>query len=347
MATQNLGTAAARIGKFKAEILKHAIPVEVLGITGMNKEMPKNNSNTVAFRRWLPYGGVDNRWISGSNVNNYASDHQTVEGVTPSSVTLSPVDVNATLQQYAVLYSVTDQSVDLYEDNIPEEMKRQTGERMGLVREMVRYGTLRGATNAYYAGGSSRATVDESLSINLIRRVVRGLNQNHGKQITSVLSSSGNYGTKSVEAGYLVFCHTDMEAAIRDLPGFKNVADYGSRKPINENELGSVERFRFILSPELAPHINAGAAVGATGLFSTGGSNVDVYPVIVVAEDAWGQVALRGANSIDPTWIPPGQKDKQDPLGQRGYIGAKAYMTSVILNQGWMAVVECGTPSLA
>ena len=75
----------------------------------------------------------------------------------------------------------------------------------------------------------------------------------------------------------------------------------------------SVERFRFIVSPELAADINGGAAVGSTGLYSTGGSNIDVYPVIVVAEDAWGQVALRGMDSIDVTYLPPGSKDKNDP----------------------------------
>lgn len=347
MAIQKLATAAARIGKLKGEILKHAIPVEVLGITGVNKQVPKNVGEQVVFRRWLPSGGVDNKWITGANVGSYASDRETVEGVTPNAKTLTPVDITATLTQYSVLFAITDKSVDLYEDNIPEEMKAQTGEEIGAVREMVRYGALKGATNAYYAGGSSRGTVDESLSINLIRRVVRGLQQNHGKQITKVLGSSLNYGTQSVEAGYLVFCSTDMEPAIRDLPGFTNVADYGSRQVINENELGSVERFRFILSPELAPYIDAGAAVGATGLFSTSGSNIDVYPIIVVAEEAWGQVALRGSNSVDVTFIEPGKKDKNDPLGQRGYIGASCYFTSTILNQGWMAVCECGTPSLA
>jgi N4-gp56 family major capsid protein len=346
MAIQQMATQAARIGKFKADILKHAIPVEVLGITGVNKPMPKNNSKVASFRRFLPEGGVDNKWITASNVATYADSHETVEGVTPTAQTIAATDITVTLKQYSVLFAVTDQTVDLYEDDIPAEMKQQTGERIGLVREMVRYGELKGATNAFYAGGNNRGTVDETLSLNLLRKVTRSLLANHGKRITKVLSSSGNYGTQAVEAGFLVFCSTDMEANIRDLPGFKNVADYGQMKPINENEIGAVERFRFILSPELAAYADLGAAIGATGLYSTTGSNIDVYPVIVVAEEAWGQVALRGVNALDPTWQPPGQKDKSDPLGQRGYIGAKCYHSCVILNQGWMAVIEAGISSL-
>ncbi len=348
MGAQTYGTVAQRIGKLKGEILRRAIPKEVLGLArASNKEMPKNNSKTVVFRRWLPLGGVDNQWITGANVDTYADDHLATEGVTPTGDTIAPTDITVVMKQYAVLYSVTDQTVDFYEDDIPEEMKKQTGDRVGLVREMVRYGALKAATNKYYAGGVSRVTVDESISLNLLRKVTRSLLLNHASLVTEVLSASPNYATTPVEAGFLVFGSTDMEANIRNLPGFKHISEYGQRKVISPDELGSVERFRFILSPELAAYINAGAAVGSTGLYSTGGANVDVYPLIVAAEDAWGQVALRGVKSLDVTWLPPGTKDKNDPLGQRGYIGAKAYMVAVILNQGWMAVVECGATDLA
>ena len=37
----NVGASqAARIGRLKGEILAHAVPVEVLGITGVQKKMP-------------------------------------------------------------------------------------------------------------------------------------------------------------------------------------------------------------------------------------------------------------------------------------------------------------------
>lgn len=347
MGMQTYSTQASRIGKLKGEILARAVAVETLGITGQNKEMSKNSSDTVVFRRWLPYGGVDNQWITSSNVNTYASDHQISEGVTPSADTLTAVDVTAALVEYGVLYAVTNRTVDLYEDDVPSEMKAQTGERLGLVREMVRYGALKAATNAYYAGGTSRATVDETLSLNLLRKVSKSLLANHGKVIRELLAPSPNYATAAVEAAYLVFCSTDMEPAIRNLPNFKTVAEYGTRQPVSELEIGSCERYRFLLSPELAGYADSGAAVGSTGLYSTSGSNIDVYPCIVTAADAWGQVALRGMKSINVTWLPPSQKDKQDPLGQRGYIGASCYHVATVLNQGWMAVVEAGTPNLA
>lgn len=354
MAIQLFNTSAGRINKLKGEILAHAVPVEVLGITGQQKQMPKNVGDTVVYRRWIPYGSTTAAVSNGV----YSQDtwtgvdpnaHLTVEGITPPADTLTPQDISVQLNQYSVLYAVTDKTVDLYEDDVPAEMKKQTGERLGLVRELVRYGALKAATNKFYAGGFSRVTVTSKITLNVLRKVSRSLQANHAQRITRILSASPNFATTPVEASYLVFVHSDAEADIRDLPGFKHVSEYGQRQPVSEYEIGSVENFRFITSPELAPYIGATgvtAAVGATGLYASGGSFIDVYPFIVVAEDAWGQVALRGANSLDVTWLPPGTKDKNDPLGQRGYIGAKTYFNSVVLNQGWMAVVEAGVTSL-
>ena len=343
--SQTYSNTSQRIGKIKGEILAHAIPVEVLAITGQRKKMPKNNGKTVVYRRWLPYGAT------AASPNILSADpaaHVTQEGVTPPADSLTPQDISVQIQQYSCLYALTDQSVDLHEDGgeIPEEMKRMTGERMGLVREMIRYGALKACTNRYYAGGSSRATVASKITLGLLRKITRSLKANHGKLVTGVLAPSPNYETRAVEASYLVFCHTDGEADIRDLAGFTPVAEYGNRKPVHDMELGSVENFRFITSPELNSYPDSGVLVGVTGLLASG-TKIDVYPFIVVAEDAWGDVALRGLDSFDPTYIPPGQKDKNDPLGQRGYVGAKFYSAALVLNPGWMCVAECGVSNLA
>lgn len=346
MAVTTYTTNTGRVNKIVGEMLAHAQHKEVLGITGSNKKMPKNKGDNIVFRKYIPFGAASTNVNTQNRPAVTAANHITTEGVTPTADTMTPVDVSVTLKQYACLYAVTDKSVDMYEDDIPAEMKKQTGERVGLLREMIRYGELKAGTNTFFSGGTSRATVDEKLTLGLLRKISRNLLSNRAETVTGILSPGVNYGTSFVEASYLVFCHSDVENDIRDLPGFREVAGYGSRKPAHEMELGSTDRYRFIVSPELAPYLDIGAAVGTTGLLSTTGTLLDVYPVIVVGEDAWGDVALRGADSIDPTWIPPGQKDKNDPLGQRGYVGAKFYSAAVILNGGWMAVAEVGVTSL-
>ena len=337
---------AERIGKIKGEILAHAVATEVLGITGMQRGLPKNNGRTIVFRRYLPFGAANTDWNTRNRPAVNAAAHELTEGVTPNADTLTPQDITATIKQYGCLYQLTDQVADTYEDDVPAEMKKHCGERVGLLREMIRYGVIKSCTNVFYAGtaASSRATVAGKITLNLLRKVSRNLQANHAKRITGILAPSVNIATKPVEASYLVFVHSDAEADIRDLPGFTHVSAYGSRKPIHPQELGSCENFRFITSPELAPYLAAGADVAATGLMGT--AKVDVYPFIMVGEDAWGQLSLRGADAVDPTYIPPGVKDKSDPLGQRGYIGAKFYMQCTLLNEGSMALVEAGVSAL-
>lgn len=338
---------AERIGKFKGEILAHAMPVETLGIVGVQKYLPRNSSKTVSMRRFRPYGALatnentKNRWVVDSTA------HILTEGVTPTSDSLVPDNVEVTIQQYGCLYQTSDQVEDTYEDDIPPELKKQTGERVGLIREMVRYGVVKAGTNVYYSGGTTRGTVDEKITLNVLRKASRTLQLNHAKRVTGVLAPSINIATQPVEAAYLVFVSTDAEGDIRDLAGFKHVSEYGQRKVVDQNEIGSVENYRFITSPELAGYPDSGAAVGATGCFSTTGTLIDVYPFVICGEDAWGQVALRGDNATDPTWIPPGQKSKSDPLGQRGFCGAKFYFACKVLNEGWMAVIEAGIDDLA
>lgn len=345
MATFKSDAPAARLGKLKGDILKHAVPAEVLGITGQQRPMPKNQGKTIVHRRYLPYGATNTDWNTRNRPQATAAAHELTEGVTPAADTLVPQDIQVSIKQYGCLYELTDQTVDTYEDDVPAEMKKHCGERIALVREMVRYGVLKACTNVFYAGGgATRASVNAKLSLSLLRKMSRNLQVNHAKRITGILAPSANVATKPVEAAYLVFVHTDAEADIRDLPGFKHVTEYGSRTVVSPYEIGSCENYRFITSPELAPYAGAGADIATTGLM--GATKVDVYPFIVVGEDAWGQVALRGTEAIDPTYIPPGQKDKSDPLGQRGYVGAKFYMACTMLNEGWMAVAEAGVTAL-
>lgn len=343
MAQFTYASPAERIARVKGQMLKAATHVECLAMSGNIVPHPKNSSKTAIHRRWIPFGATT---AQPNRMTVDPTTHLTAEGVTPAADTMVPQDITVTLQQYSCLYMYTDQVKELYEDDIPPEMKRHAGKRMGLVKEMLRYGVMRSGTNRFFAGGTSRATTDEKITLPFLRRMARNLMANHAEKITQVLKPSADYETRAVEAAYMVFVHTDASSDIRDLPGFTPTAKYGTMKPVHPMELGSCEEFRFIVSPELNSIPDSGAAVGATGLFSTTGTNIDVYPVLVVGEDAWADTALRGENSLSIIDLPPAQKDKNDPLGQRGYIGAKFYAAPFISNQGWMAIGEAGVTNI-
>ncbi len=355
MALQNFTMTPGRLNKYKGQILAHAVPVEVLGRTGRQIPFPKNQSDTYVARKWLPYGATttsastQNQFFqngTGDRGNVVVQAHQTAEGVTPLPDSIIPLDITVVMQQYSCLYGFTDKTYDLYEDDIPQAMITQIGERVTFVNEMILYGALRACTNQYFGGtGTTVATVNGGLTLGMVRKIAKNLQANHGKPVNGMLKASQNYGTDPVAPGYTVYCHTDLEPDIRDIPNFIPCEKYATGTPM-PNEIGKVERFRFITSPDLPSIQDGGAAIGATGLYSTSGSNIDVYPFIVAAADAWGQVAVRGKDSLNPTYLPPGEKSKSDPLGQRGYAGTIWWKAVMIENQGWMAVGFVGSKVL-
>lgn len=358
MAIQSYSTQAERIGQWRARVLAHARPVISLGTVGVNDDWKKNMGKTAKYRRWLPKGASSaqpNRFFldgTGDRNASYVNDHLASEGVTRTPEKVSAQDITVTIQQYSILYGYTDQTFDFYEDDIPAVMTELAGERVGLVNESVLFGVLKGCTNKFYGGtGTSRATVNGPITLNGLRKIARSLRLNHAETINkmeSMIPAGDGFGTSSVGMCYPVWIHTDLCPDVYDLPNFVPVEEYSDPKKAVANEVGKCEGFRFIASPELVAVQDAGAAVAGTSplLNSTSGTNADVYQVIVGSKNAWGHLGLNlGKGAV--TGLTPGQKDKSDPNGQRGYVGAKWYYNAVVLNDLQMAVYEVGTRDLS
>jgi len=345
MTIQTYSTPAGRINEIKGEMLKIAEPFEVLSLGCSMKRFPKNKGDNITYRGVIPIGGAT---TNANTINRWsvtAASYAVQEGVTPTAQALSYRDVNVQINQYAVLFGYTDKAADLYEDDIPSDQKMMTAQTMPLIREMVRFGVMKASTTVQYSGGTTRATVDEKITYNGLSLMARTLLANHAKMKTQILAAGPEYDTSAIEAAFIVFCHTDCEHDVRNLQDFVPVAKYANRKPINPNELGSVGRFRFIVSPELGSYADAGAAVGTTDLYSTSLSNIDVYPYIICAEDAVFDLALN--DNFDVTHIPAKQKAKEDPFGQRGYVGSIFWSAASNVNPGWIGVIEAGVTNLS
>ena len=332
--TYSSGGVTPRTNVFAATtMLKHAMPVIVLGKFAQTKEMPPNSTETIKFRRPRIFT---------------AATTPLQEGVTPNATAFSYEDVTATLRQYGQVVEVTDKISDLHEDPVIRDASEQAGENVGRTMEAITYGVVKAGTNVYYANGSARTDVNTPLSITKQRAVVRGLMAQKAKRITKMLEGSLKYATKPIEAAWIAVGHTDLDSDVRALPGFTPVAEYGSRSPVHEYEVGSVETVRYILSPDLGPIVDAGGAfAGASGnTVTTSGASADVYPVLFFGQDSYGTVPLRGQGAITPSVIKPGTISASDVLGQRGYIGWKAWFTAVRLSEVWMARLEVAATAL-
>lgn len=324
----DIGTRAAAYAD--AVMLAHAEPVSVLAKFGLPKPLPKNKTDTIKFRRPVPFEPVT---------------APLAEGVTPAAGSMSYEDVTVQLLQWGDLYTISDKVHDMAEDPVLKDNAMLCGEQAQKTLERILWNKLKAGTQVGYANGSARNDVNTAIALNDIRKGVRQLQAMKGKRISRILSGSSDINTTPVEASYVAFCHTDLQADLRGLAGFTPVAQYGSMKPLCAEEFGAIEDVRIITSPELVSWADAGAAHGGAVL-STSGTNADVYPFVMIAAEAYGLVPLKGMGTITPIVHNPDTKDKSDPLGQRGYVGWKSWFNATVLNQTWVYRVEAGASVL-
>lgn len=328
MAQTNYGDISPRTAAYaEKELLKRAQPFLVLEKFGQSKALPANSSKTIVFRR---YNALDN------------TPTALAEGVTPGAQQMSATDVPCMLTQYGSRIQISDIVLDTHEDQVLNEAVELLGEQAAQMIEKMRYGVLRAGTNVVYANGASRGAVNTALTLSVQRKVTKALKRQNAEQITKVIRSTPAWGTEAVPKSFIGLIHPDLETDIRNMLGadgksvFVPVEKYGSLVPY-ENEIGKVDDVRYLSSTIFEPFLDAGGAKGS--MTSTSGTNADVYPVLYLAANAYGIVALKGMFALTPMVVNPKPSDS-DPLGQRGHVGWKAMQSAVILNDAWMCRAE-------
>lgn len=311
-----------------AEMLAHMQPQACLTRMGLTKPMPKNKSEQMKFRRAVPFPRLTS---------------PLAEGVTPTARQMQYEDVPVTMEQWGDVVECSDRVRDLSEDPAIKDAAELLAEQAVETMEFRCWGILRAGSQVGYANGTQRTDVNTAISINKLHAAIRTLRNNRAKLITSILDGSPNYNTTPIEAAFIIVGHTDLEHDVRLLSGFVPVSEYGSRKPVSEYELGSVENMRFVLTATLEPFLGGGSGT-LNGMKSVGGTAVDVYPVVILSKDAFGHVPLKGSKAVEAYTLTGA--DKSDPLNQRDLVGAKYWYTAVRLNEGWMYRLEVGVTSL-
>lgn len=326
-----------------ANLLKRAQPLLVIERFGQVYVLPKNNTRVAKFRRYFLENSTGSVSGNAGNAGMPLALTPLVEGVTPAGRKLSNKDYTVQLEQYGDFVGFTDVIMDIHED-MPAVLRELTdilGEQAAQTVETLRFNVLKAGTNVFYANQvASRSLVAAKITLADQRRVTTALNRQNARKITSVVASKPDFNTKSVEAAYVAVVHPDLETDIREMTGFKPVADYGPHTSPWEGEIGSVEQVRYIATTVAKPFLAAGVVVAsAPTMRSNGGVNIDVYPVLYFARDAFGIVPLKGHSSMTPMVVNP-KPAPGDPLGQRGTVGWKLWTATVILQEAFMVRLE-------
>jgi N4-gp56 family major capsid protein len=245
------------------DLLKRAIPYMVLEKFGQSYPIPLNSTRTAKFRRYFLTGATGSAG-DGNAASAFFTPLSTtplLEGVTPAGLKLSFQDYTVQLNQFGDYVQITDVVEDTHEDPILQEATQIMSESAAQTLEAIRYNILKAGTNVFYANGGARASVNTPVSLTLQRQITTALNRQNAKFITTVVSSNPNFRTEPVEAAYIALIHPDCETDVRNMAGFIPTKQYGTVTPY-ENEIGAVERVRYLTSTVFSAFADAGGAKG-------------------------------------------------------------------------------------
>ena len=250
-------------------------------------------------------------------------------------------EVEFSVAHYGDYVMITDE-LELYNyDNIQSVYTDILGDQADLTVETIRRDALRGGTNVIYAGGaiSRKAMIDAAkakpadglATIKDLKTAALKLKKQRGRKFKKVITGSTAVGTTPIRSAYIGVISQEVTEDYRELAGWKNVEDYANYgNSINEDEVGSYGDFRFVESTNNDPIVAQGTA----------GTDVNVYPTILLAQDAYATTTLRGKGGIRAIVKAIGSAGANDPLEQYGSFGWKCITGCAILNEAWLIRLE-------
>lgn len=265
-----------------------------------------------------------------------------VEGVTPTPQQLSDTIVEGELKQYGTYVEITDKVQYVVEDPVLTETAEILGENAGESLDMVYRDILAAGSSVFYANQvAGRANIVTGQSVDDYKRIERALMNAKAKRWKEALvPGSDKVGTKPLSNSYYAIVDENAYFDLRALTGFQLVAEYpDDGKSAMPDEIGALGHIRFVMTTIAKTWADSGGAVGATGLQSTTGANIDVHTALIFGKEAYGVTDLQG-KALE--MINKGLGEGNDPLNQRSTSAWKAFTDLVILNETFMYRYEFG-----
>lgn len=299
--------------------------------------VPKNKNETVSMLR-LVTPDVD--------IN------ETPEGVTKTSRAQTYEQVTKTLEEFDEYFTISSRQAELGERDVLADSKDRLKDLIVRTREQNAWADFRTPNNILFNsnGITALGNVNGVAGLGRFQLAGRLIEGNRGQKIKEMSVGSVNDNTTPMEPAFVVWCHPHCKYDIRQLPGFRPAAQVGGVKDKMPEWFGTVDEFMFVTSQEFSPQLAAGAAVGATGMLSAGGSNIDVYTYLVFGKEALGRVGLGGSESKGGAggleFYVHKNADKSDPTNKRRIVGARWWDGPVVCNPNWVVAIKSGVTAV-
>jgi N4-gp56 family major capsid protein len=292
---------------YDRKMLTKARPLLVHGNWGQVRDIPRNGTDNIRFRRY-----------------SLLTPHTTplVEGVTPSLDTLSVTNIDATVQQYGRGFLLTDKLQFTTLDPILMEVSDILGENAANTLDQLTRDALATTTTIQYAStATANSEVTSAMKITKaeVQEAVRTLKNNNAKKITSMVDASNGYNTSPIAASFVGIVHPNTTYDLKNIDGFVPVEKYGQRVAM-PGEVGSLDEVRFIETTNAKVYTAAGSG------------SIDVYGTLIMAADFYALSRIAGEAMKN---IVEGPGGNSDPFRQRQTSAWRATFVATILNDAF------------
>ncbi len=232
------------------------------------------------------------------------------DGTTPAATSITKKSVKADIANYGAFAEFTDE-VSLYHEDGARLIKEATdnlGAGAGTAIESLLFAELEAN-----AGIDFLTTPEASTEVGLDKAETQ-LRVNLGEKFKSMVTGSTKTDTKTIRDCYVAFINPADILAIEGITGFVSVEKYGYSDGLIMNEVGSYRGLRFVET-----------------------NNATSGQVSILAEEALGEVSVRGIGKMKTIVNGLGSSGSADPLDQRQTVGVKFALAPKLLRPEWAA----------
>lgn len=300
--TQTYGNLTAEQKTFyDRTLLSRLLPNLTFLKYGQKRPMPKNEGDTINFRR---FNSLD---VPAASLT---------EGVTPDGDNLSITAVTATVAQEGNWVRLSDKISMVGIDPVLTESAALMGENAAKTLETRCADVIFKGTSQQFAGGAaSAAAIAAGKVVNSeeIKKAVRTLRNNNAEPL------EGGY--------YIGFCDPSVAYDLQNDSLWQDISKYNGAENIMKGEIGRIHGVRFILTT-MCPTDATTATAGT------------LHKTLIVGKDAYGVVDVNGASKPEIIIKPTGSAGTEDPLNQRASVGWKAMAVTVRLQELAMVCIQ-------
>lgn len=291
---------------FSFKLLSVPVPNMIHKIPAERKTMPRNGGRILRMRRYNP---LPTALVPLGNT-----------GVTPPSVTLTAIDIDATIQFYGQYIQLNEQVTLQNQDPALNQAAERLGVSLRQTEDELTRNMLAATAAAINCVGGVNGDNPTEITRVDVDEVVRVLLNNNAYTILDNIEGEDRFGTAPVRDAYFALCSTQLTGDLDAVAGFIHKNNYPSPMNALRSEWGSIGNLRFLVSSIGSVTPNA----------SANGNNV--FNIFCVGMEAYACIEQDGY-SAQFIYRPP---IYDSPLALNASVGYKFAEVPRILNDAWV-----------